>query len=227
MCASCAPLVRHAERPGCPTCALPRPQIGTSPAPGIDAPCRTCRRLDPPQTDAHACWLYEDLVASAIQQAKYAGARWRLAALADPMAEWLSELAEAGELAACRDTEPPALVTAVPMHPAELRARGYNTAIQVARRATIGLDIEHDWQLLAKTRRTPPQAGLARSARLANVTDAFRATAPDRIDGRPCLLFDDVVTTGATAAEVAGVLAEAGATCVSVVSAARAPLDAC
>jgi predicted amidophosphoribosyltransferase len=168
--------------------------------------------------------VYEPVVASAIQRAKYHGERWRLRALTVPMADWLSSLVEDDELAATRDRSPaPPLVTAVPMHPAELRDRGYNTAIQVARRATRSLEVEHNWQVVAKRRTTRPQAGLSRAERLENVTGAFRAPNPEYLAGRDCLLFDDVVTTGTTISEVAGVIAEAGARSISVLAAARAP----
>ncbi len=226
VCEACRPLVRQVRGPACPTCALPRPRVGARPASGVDAPCRDCRHRIRPQRDAHARWLYEPVVASAIQGAKYHGERWRLRALTAPMADWLAGLADDDELDATRgDSEAPPLVTAVPMHPAELRDRGYNTAIQVARRATRGLEVEHRWEIIAKHRVTRPQAGLSRAERLENVTDAFHAPAPDYLEGRDCLLFDDVVTTGTTISEVAGVLDEAGARTISIVAAARAPAE--
>lgn len=223
-CASCRRAVRRVSGPRCPTCALPRSGIAGRPTRGIDATCTDCRRRRPSQSDAHAFWLYDDLVASAVQQAKYAGERWRLRGLAAPMTDWMATLAERGELAAIRDADDaPPLVCAVPMHPDEIRDRGYNTALQIARRATRALDVAPAWGALAKTRRTPPQAGLSRAERLDNVTDAFEVPRPERVADRACLLIDDVVTTGATIAETADALTDAGATAVSVVAMARTP----
>ena len=223
ICPSCRRATRRVEGARCPTCALPRPGCAGRPAAGVDAPCRRCREAPPPQDDAQAYWLYDDIVATAIQRTKYAGERWRLRGLARPMREWLAVLWENGELAAADSEDAPPLVCAVPMHRDELRERGFNSAIQVARRATGGIDVDPAWELVTKTRPTRQQAGLSRSERLENVAGAFEVTEPARVDGRACLLVDDVITTGATAAEVAGTLVDAGAKFVSVVAAARTP----
>ena len=223
ICPSCRRAAHRVEGARCPTCALPRPGWAGRPAAGVDAPCRRCRETPPPQDDAHAYWLYDDIVSSAIQRAKYADDRWRLRGLARPLAEWLASLWANGELAAADSEAVRPLVCAVPMHRDELRERGFNTAIQVARRATRDVDVEPAWELVAKTRPTRQQAGLSRSERLENVDGAFEVSQPARVDGRACLLVDDVITTGATAAEVAHTLADAGASPVSVVAAARTP----
>ena len=56
------------------------------------------------------------------------------------------------------------------------------------------------------------QSGLDAAARAANVGGAFgvRAGAGGRLASAPCLLVDDVVTTGATLAEAAAVVRRAG-----------------
>ena len=76
---------------------------------------------------------------------------------------------------------------------------------------------------LYRRRATPPQAGLPRAARLANLRQAFRAATPGAIAGRRLLLVDDVATTGATLEAAARALLDAGASRVEAVVAARTP----
>jgi predicted amidophosphoribosyltransferase len=59
--------------------------------------------------------------------------------------------------------------------------------------------------------------------RRANVRGAFTLSRPAAVDGRHVLLIDDVFTTGATVAECARVLREAGASAVGVLTLARVP----
>jgi predicted amidophosphoribosyltransferase len=51
---------------------------------------------------------------------------------------------------------------------------------------------------LVRFRNTPSQTGLSGKERMANVSDAFRVRNSSLIEGRRCLLVDDVLTTGAT-----------------------------
>lgn len=218
VCRDCTPLLRRVEEPTCPTCALPL-DYGESEA---DAPCRTCRRNSPPQAAGFAYWLYDGAAARGIQRAKYAGETWCLRALAEPMQEWCRSL-----FRTLRPDDPtvPVRATAVPMHPAQLRERGFNAAARMARIATADAParVETRWDVLEQTVRTRPQAGLTRGERRDNVRDVFSVRAPRRAMGADWFLFDDVSTTGATLAEAAGELAEAGARNVYTVAAARTP----
>ena len=68
------------------------------------------------------------------------------------------------------------------------------------------------------------QAHLSREARVDNVRQAFSAASQERIQG-DWIVFDDVLTTGATAGAVAAVLQRMGAERVVVWSLARATMD--
>ncbi|MGH7393219.1 MAG: phosphoribosyltransferase family protein, partial [Candidatus Rokuibacteriota bacterium] len=72
---------------------------------------------------------------------------------------------------------------------------------------------------LARARPTAPQSDLGAEARRTNVRGAFRA-AP-AVAGRHVVVVDDVLTTGATAAECARALRAAGARGVGVLVVAR------
>jgi predicted amidophosphoribosyltransferase len=68
---------------------------------------------------------------------------------------------------------------------------------------------------------TRTQTALQPAARAANVAGAF-APAGQGIAGAHVILVDDVLTTGATAAECARVLSDAGACCIRLLTFARA-----
>lgn len=94
----------------------------------------------------------------------------------------------------------------VPGEPNRTRKRGFNPPSVLARAS--GARVE--WGCLSR-RRGPPQRGLGRQERLANVADVFESRG--RLRGRSFVVLDDVVTTGATVDEVARVLRAGGARC--------------
>ncbi len=59
-------------------------------------------------------------------------------------------------------------------------------------------------------RRTAKQGTLSTSARFRNVTGMFEMSAADTVKGKRVLLVDDVMTSGATASQAAGVLRRIG-----------------
>jgi predicted amidophosphoribosyltransferase len=96
----------------------------------------------------------------------------------------------------------------IPLHPARLRARGFNQSERLAHRLGTRLGVPV-CSALTRDRDTPPQVGLAEAERLRNVADAFRWRA-----GIPppagLALIDDVCTTGATLRSAAEAVSAAG-----------------
>ena len=177
----------------CRFCALP----WTNDDP--DFICGPCLK-DPLPVDWTEAWgCYSGSLERVLQAFKFK----RHDFFADPLAELVERmLRRRGDL----DFD---AVVPVPMHRAKVRRRGYNQADLLARALAKRIGIRCEPALLAKTRDLDPQSKLARSARAANVHDAFLAS--PRVTSKKILLVDDVCTTGATIRACAGELLRAGA----------------
>jgi ComF family protein len=156
---------------------------------------------------------YGDLAREAIHALKFGGRR----GLANPLGDLLAGL----PLSALPGAAPDVLVP-VPLHPRRARERGYNQALLLARRLERAWGVPVAADALRRTVATQPQADLDAAARRRNVRDAFAVRSPELIAGRHVVLVDDVLTTGATAAECAMSLRRAGAATVGVLTVARA-----
>ena len=102
---------------------------------------------------------------------------------------------------------------AVPLHPRRQRFRGFNQSELLLRRALRIHGRDAPLTALRRTRETPPQVGLPAHLRKDNVAGAFALSRRVRssLRGRRVLLFDDVITTGATLQAAAAPLRSAGA----------------
>ncbi len=121
----------------------------------------------------------------------------------------------------------PWVVVPVPASPTRLQARGYNPAWELARRLAAQRGLRAQPHALKRLIDTPPQRGLDRAARALNVRGAF-AVHPRHgamLAGEHVALVDDVMTTGATLAEAAHTVRQAGASSVQAWVCARTPGD--
>jgi predicted amidophosphoribosyltransferase len=75
--------------------------------------------------------------------------------------------------------------------------------------------------LLIRRRRTKQQAKLSREQRKLNLTNAFLVKRGVNCKNRTILLFDDVITTGATLTAAANVLLDAGVSNVYIITIGR------
>jgi len=113
------------------------------------------------------------------------------------------------------------VVMSVPMHWRRRIARGCDHAKILAREIGKQIDLPLGDDLV-RNRNTPPQVGLSKARRVANVFGAFSVRNVRPVQGARILLVDDVITTGATVAEACRALAEAGYGEVYVLACAQA-----
>lgn len=155
---------------------------------------------------AYSPFRYHGAVERLISRLKFQALRRAVEPLADGMAGCL---AGAGF----------DLLVPVPLHPLDLRKRGFNQAELLARRLS-GLTGIPFANALIKVRRTNQQSSLSHEAREENVKNAYVSVLP--LYEKKVLLVDDVRTTGSTARACAKELLRAGADSVSLLTAAVA-----
>ena len=212
------PVCRHRWRPvrppWCERCGQPEPHFG---------PCRLCLEWPAALTAVRSVVWLGDGARGAVHALKYGG----LPRIADDLAEAMGGVRP--------PADGPSALVPIPLAAKRLRERGYNQsealAVALARRWKIPV-----MQVLTRTRETPTQTALTPETRLANVAGAFGLRIDDcglRIGGIPIksairnpqfaiVLVDDVFTTGATLAEAARALEQAGARTVRGITFARA-----
>jgi ComF family protein len=208
----CPECVHHFARPT-PRCE----QCAARVVPGV-AVCGACLSTPPPFDAAWAAVDYAFPWATLVARFKFQQAL----DLARPFADLMESAAPPGALAATG----PRWILPVPLSRARLHQRGYNQAWELARRLARRLDWPTRPDLLLKTRDTPEQMALPPTQRRANVRRAFGVNPALRhhLQGAAVVLVDDVMTTGATAGEIARLLKEeAGARSVTPWVFARTP----
>ena len=97
----------------------------------------------------------------------------------------------------------------MPMHAERYRLRGFNHALELAKRLSRLCNITLHNNLCVRTRDTPPQAGLALDKRIKNTRGVFACT--QSIQGKRIAIVDDVMTSGASLNAVSKALKKSGA----------------
>jgi len=115
----------------------------------------------------------------------------------------------------------PDLISPVPMHWLRRLTRGVNCAEILGEVVGAKLRVPVAGDLLSCRRKTRKQGTLLPTERRKNVRGAYAVSKGYDINGAQILVVDDVMTTGATANEIARVLLRAGAAEVSVAVIAR------
>lgn len=110
-------------------------------------------------------------------------------------------------------SDPPEAIVPVPLHWWRKWRRGFNQAEEIAQNLSELTGIPCDNTLLQRIKATPQQTTLSAGQRRRNLRGAF-SIQPHQY--RHVALLDDVVTTGATAGQLARVLHESGITTVEV-----------
>lgn len=154
----------------------------------------------PPLHSIAATGLHEGKLQQAVHALKYSGAVELMVPLGNRLVTALSSLKWT------IDT-----IVPVPLHTFRQRERGYNQSQQLGGYMEQVLGIPCDPSALLRWRDTPPQVGLNRAQRQANMQGAFQANTALR---GSVLLVDDVFTTGATLQACALAARDAGASVV-------------
>ncbi|MGV3653748.1 MAG: double zinc ribbon domain-containing protein [Noviherbaspirillum sp.] len=199
VCADCRTQYFSGSLPRCLQCAIPLPGQD-----GATARCGACLR-SPPAFDATiAASDYAAPADGLVLALKFGG---RLA-----LAPALARLLHAAVLRRT-DLALPTVLAAVPLSRGRLAERGFNQALEIARPLAASLGIALAPRLASRLRETQAQTTLPLEQRRANMRAAFAipADAAAQVRGAHIGVVDDVMTTGATLDELAGVLKRLGA----------------
>lgn len=198
----------------CDGCGMPVPGADGSAGP---VHCDECFVVPPPWSRGRAAMLYRDNARRMVLALKH-GDRLDLA---KPASRWMAA-------AAAPILEPGSIAVPVPSHWFRLLRRRYNQAAILAQGVARLTGIEVCPDALVRVRATATQEGKGREERRANLSDAIRPhpRRGSRLAGRPVLLVDDVLTSGATLGAAAEAALSAGAESVSVLVLARVGRDA-
>jgi len=200
------PVCRHRWRavrpPWCKRCGQPEPHFG---------PCRLCAEWPAALTVVRSAVWLSDGAREAVHALKYGA----LPRIADDLAAAMAGVA--------LPTAAASVLVPIPLAPKRLRERGYNQSEALARA------LSRLWRIpvvdvLVRSRETTTQTALTPETRLANVAGAF---SPGHRPGlnlpvTTVILVDDVFTTGATLAEAARALEQAGARTICGITFGRA-----
>ncbi|WP_407331689.1 ComF family protein [Enterovibrio sp. 27052020O] len=210
-CQLCHHKLEHRRYPWCEPCHLSFPRVPRClhcglPSPSITESCGRCLS-SPPEWDSLTCvggytFPYDKL----LHRFKYQGHYWLSPALAALLAQEIED--------------PAAVILPVPMHWQRRVIRGFNHSSVLANALAKQLGVQCEPNVLKRHRATRQQQGLSRQSRLSNLREAFSMTGslPERV-----ALVDDVVTTGATIAEICRLLRSQGVKHIDIYCLCRTP----
>ncbi len=195
----------------CDLCGAPLPGEG-----GDTLHCDDCMAVPRPWEQARAALTYRGTGRKLTLALKH-GDRLDTAS---PLGDWVAQAA----LPLIREGM---VVAPVPLHLRRLLRRHYNQAELLARRVARAHGLPCLTHLLIRRRHTPAQDNRSFQDRFANLDDALtvRPRLLPALAGRPVLLVDDVMASGATLTVAAEALRAGGAASISVVVLARAVKD--
>lgn len=207
ICGDCLAKCGKLTPPVCLRCASPvRGRQENQPT------CARCIRRKYHFQSATAYGIYDRALREAVIRAKQTSEL--------PLAHALGQLL-ADHCAAQPEMKRHDVVLAMPTHWMRRWNRGGNSAETLAAEVASKLHLPLAGRVLRLRRRTQKQGMLSPQERFRNVKHAYAVVRSQAIQGASVLLVDDVLTTGATASEVARILRKAGAHSIHVAVVAR------
>lgn len=194
----CSPCWERAANRDYPICSSCRHPVGSN---GI---CAKCKDLN--YFPVFSLGEYKDPLKAIIHQYKYHG----LKRLGETLAEKLMDRFQDNLAKYGSD-----LIIPVPLRSYREKSRGFNQAAVLADIIGKRLNRPSAPEALIKIRRTADQARLDLKQRLENIKGSFKVSNVN-LANKKVIIVDDVITTGATVAEAARVIIEAGAKPVAV-----------
>lgn len=179
----------------CYRCALPT----TDP----ESVCGLCLKTPHSYDESYCSMSYESPVSNLIAKAKYNRELTSLLTLGSAFIKSYKLYKHPGHQIT------PDVIVAIPLSRQRQFIRGFNQSQVLAEIVADQLAIPLDNQILKRTRHTLPQRGLKKAVRLKNLKGSFQSSA--NAQGLNIVLFDDVITTGATMEAAASTLKKAGA----------------
>jgi ComF family protein len=181
VCAACWAGAVPISAPLCHRCGRPLPHALP------DQLCGQCWRTPPPLAAIRAGFTYNDFSRALILRFKHADGLYLTPVLGRFLARHYAALRQPGNL-----------VIPIPLHRHRYLARRYNQSAELARWLAPADDFAPD--ILLRRHHNKSQAGLNRAQRQKNVAGIFSVAPESRanLSGRPVMLIDDVMATGAT-----------------------------
>ena len=186
-------------------------------APDEIAHCDSCLAHPPPWSQGRAALAYRDVGRKLVLALKH-GDRQEIAR---PAARWMARVLPP-------NLPPDTLIAPVPLHWTRLAERRFNQSALLARVLSRETGLAWCPDLLKRLRKTRSLEGTSRAERFAILEGAI-GVHPKRghlLAGRPVLLVDDVMTSGATLWAAAQACSQGGADAIYVVTLARVGKDA-
>lgn len=200
LCDDCASDLPHNTNP-CPRCGLPMPAQG---------PCTKCSKKPGNIDCSISAFRYCYPVDTMIKKFKYN----QILRISKPLVNSLHSklVLSTGPL--------PEVMIPVPLHFFRMYSRGFNQSLEICKILRGWLGIPIDTELVYRTRDTTPMINLTARQRQRNVLGAFALKKYPDYDS--LAIVDDVITTGSTANEIAGLFKDAGVKHIQLWSLAHA-----
>tara|TARA_R110002074_G_scaffold609_21_gene3345 strand:+ start:3105 stop:3839 length:735 start_codon:yes stop_codon:yes gene_type:complete len=196
----------------CDGCGVPLPGVNG----GHSLQCDTCLAAPRLWIQGRAALVYRDTGRKLVLALKH-GDRQEIAR---PASLWMANVVQS-------ITPENALIAPVPLHWLRLMKRRYNQSALLAKALSARMGCAWCPDLLQRYRRTSSLDGLGGQERHDMLQNAIRVhpNRRHRLMGRPILLVDDVMTSGATLTAATKACLEAGSGPVRVVTLARVAKD--